>query len=223
MCISNANADFSDVTAYRDCRRRAAGIVVGDHDAEKECCKVSVCQQAIPLAGNYCSADGADISQKEDYIVAEHRYRQLLMYHSHGRTYAGGLPLPPVLSPQDRQAMRLGPNGSRKVRRRYVKKYRKLCESEKLRTSLSEIRTETALNMKLHAFLHLVQEHEDDIAGGMPITAEHFNTVLEFVHLSYGTVTVIARFKGLKINGGRGDIVLPFFARLQHHAGRRWQ
>ena len=35
------------------------------------------------------------------------------------------------------------------------------------------------MNMKLHAFLHLVQEHEDDIAGGMPITAEHFNTVLD--------------------------------------------
>ena len=35
------------------------------------------------------------------------------------------------------------------------------------------------MNMKLHAFLHLVQEHEDDIAGGMPITRGHFNTVLD--------------------------------------------
>ena len=81
--------------------------------------------------------------------------------------------------PETEQLCVLGPKGSRKACRRYIKKYEKLCENEKLRTSLSEIRPETPINMKLHAFLHLVQEHEDDIAGGMPITADHFNTVLD--------------------------------------------
>ena len=39
MRISNSNADFAHVTAYRDCRRRAAVIVVADHDGKKNAVK----------------------------------------------------------------------------------------------------------------------------------------------------------------------------------------
>ena len=90
-----------------------------------------------------------------------------------------GFPCLRFFHPETEKLCVLGPKSSREARRRYIKKYEKLCQSANLRKSLSEIRTKTPINMKLHAFLHLVQEHEDDIAGGIPITAGHFNTVLD--------------------------------------------
>ena len=72
----------------------------------------------------------------------------------------------------------VGPKGSRKACRRYVRKYEKLCQSHKFRGPLSQIRPGTPMNMKLHALLHLIDEHMDDIAAGMPITEDHFITVL---------------------------------------------
>ena len=73
----------------------------------------------------------------------------------------------------------LGPKGSRRARRRYVRKYQKLCRDPELRAFLSGIRPETAINAKLHAFLHLMEEHEDDIADGMVITPDLFIMVLD--------------------------------------------
>jgi hypothetical protein len=73
----------------------------------------------------------------------------------------------------------LGPKESRKARRRYVQKYKTLCHSPDLRAFLSRIRPETAINAKLHAFLHLMEEHKDDIAEGMVITPDLFITVLD--------------------------------------------
>jgi hypothetical protein len=81
--------------------------------------------------------------------------------------------------PETEKLCVLGPKGSRNARRRYIRKYEKLCQNHEFRTSLSKVRPETAINMKLHAFLHLIEEHENDIADGMPITADLFNTVLD--------------------------------------------
>ena len=122
-----------------------------------------------------------------------------------------GFPCLRYFGPETGKLCVVGPKGSRKACRRYVRKYEKLCESQKLRTSLSEIRTETPMNMKLHAFLHLVQEHEDDIAGGMPITADHFNTVLDSFTFHTEPVDRDRRFKALENRRREGGHRPPFF------------
>jgi hypothetical protein len=55
-----------------------------------------------------------------------------------------------------------GPEGSRKARRRYVRKYEGLCRNQVVRESLAKIRPETPINVKLHAVLHLMAQHDDE-------------------------------------------------------------
>jgi hypothetical protein len=72
-----------------------------------------------------------------------------------------------------------GPKGSRPARKRYIRKYEGLCRNQALRESLSNIRPETPMNVKLHAFLHLMEEHKDEATRGVMITPELFITVLD--------------------------------------------
>jgi hypothetical protein len=73
-----------------------------------------------------------------------------------------------------------GPKGSRPARRRYLRKYEGLCRDQGLRNFLSEIRPETPMNIKLHAALHLMEEHKDDATqDGVVMTTELFLTVLD--------------------------------------------
>jgi hypothetical protein len=72
-----------------------------------------------------------------------------------------------------------GPEGSGPARRRYVRKYEGLCRNQALRGSLSYIRPETPMNIKLHAILHLIEEHKDEAAQGVMITPELFLAVLD--------------------------------------------
>jgi hypothetical protein len=41
------------------------------------------------------------------------------------------------------------------------------------------MRPETPMNAKLHALLHLMEEHDDESAQGVKITPELFTTVLD--------------------------------------------
>ena len=75
--------------------------------------------------------------------------------------------------------------------------------------------------MKLHALLHLIDEHMDDIAAGMPITEDHFITVLDSFtfHPEVLSSTLIVVSRSKKMMAGGGTSSSPFFARLQHQAG----
>jgi hypothetical protein len=55
-----------------------------------------------------------------------------------------------------------GPEGSRKARRRYVRKYERLCRNQGLKEYLAKMRPETPINVKLHAVLHLMAQHDDE-------------------------------------------------------------
>jgi hypothetical protein len=72
-----------------------------------------------------------------------------------------------------------GPEGSRPARKRYVRKYEGLCRDQELRSFLSRIRPETSMNPKLHAVLHLMEEHKDEARQSLMITPELFITVLD--------------------------------------------
>jgi hypothetical protein len=62
-----------------------------------------------------------------------------------------------------------GPEGSRPARKRYVRKYEGLCRDQELKSFLSRIRPETSMNAKLHAVLHLMEEHKDETRQGVMI------------------------------------------------------
>jgi hypothetical protein len=72
-----------------------------------------------------------------------------------------------------------GPQGSRPARKRYIRKYEGLCQDQSIRDFLASMRPETPMNAKLHALLHLMEEHDDESAQGVKITPELFTTVLD--------------------------------------------
>jgi hypothetical protein len=72
-----------------------------------------------------------------------------------------------------------GPQGSRPARKRYIRKYEGLCRDQSIRNFLASMRPEAPMNTKLHAFLHLMEEHDDEAAQGVMITPELFMTVLD--------------------------------------------
>jgi hypothetical protein len=73
-----------------------------------------------------------------------------------------------------------GPEGSRKARRRYVRKYEGLCRNRVVRESLAKIRPETAINVKLHAVLHLMEQYDDEeIRQGVAIMPDLLIEVLD--------------------------------------------
>ena len=68
--------------------------------------------------------------------------------------------MPSVLRPRDWKAMRCWAERVKKSMPPICPKVRKaVSRAKSLETPLSEIRPETPMNMKLHAFLHLVEEH----------------------------------------------------------------
>jgi hypothetical protein len=71
-----------------------------------------------------------------------------------------------------------GPQGSRPARKRYIRKYEGLCLDQSIRDFLASMRPETPMNAKLHALLHLMEEH-DEARQGMMITPELFILVLD--------------------------------------------
>jgi hypothetical protein len=72
-----------------------------------------------------------------------------------------------------------GPQGSRPARKRYIRKYEGLCRDQSVRNFLASMRSKTPMNAKLHAFLHLMEEHKDEAAQGVMINPELFITVLD--------------------------------------------
>jgi hypothetical protein len=72
-----------------------------------------------------------------------------------------------------------GSEGSRPARKRYIRKYEGLLRDKELRSFLSRIKPETPMNAKLHAVLHLMEEHKDEEKQGVVITPELFITVLD--------------------------------------------
>jgi hypothetical protein len=48
-----------------------------------------------------------------------------------------------------------------------------------VRDFLAPIRPETDMMVKLHAYLHLMEEHEDEVAEGMVVSSELFLKVLD--------------------------------------------
>jgi hypothetical protein len=72
-----------------------------------------------------------------------------------------------------------GPEGSRPARRRYIRKYEGLWRDQSVRDFLAPIRPETDMMVKLHAYLHLMEEHEDEVAEGMVVSSELFLKVLD--------------------------------------------
>jgi hypothetical protein len=72
-----------------------------------------------------------------------------------------------------------GPQGSRPARKRYIRKYEDLCRDQSVRNFLASMRPETPMNAKLHACLHLMEEHKDEATQGVMINPELFITVLD--------------------------------------------
>ncbi len=72
-----------------------------------------------------------------------------------------------------------GPQGSRPARKRYIRKHEGLCRNQLVVEFLASMRPETPMNAKLHALLHLMEEHDDESAQGVKITPELFTTVLD--------------------------------------------
>jgi hypothetical protein len=72
-----------------------------------------------------------------------------------------------------------GPRESKKARDRYIRKYGGLCRDQSVKEFLASIRPEVDPNVKLHAYLHLMEEHEDDVANGMVVSEELFLKVLD--------------------------------------------
>lgn len=72
-----------------------------------------------------------------------------------------------------------GPMETKEAQSRYLAKYAPLCRSQSLREFLTLIRPETDMSQKLHAILHLMEEHKDDIAQGMGISADLVMAVLD--------------------------------------------
>jgi hypothetical protein len=72
-----------------------------------------------------------------------------------------------------------GPQGSRPARKRYIRKYEGLSRDQSVRNFLAAMRPETPMSAKLHAFLHLMEEHKDEAAQGVMIGPELFITVLD--------------------------------------------
>jgi hypothetical protein len=67
-----------------------------------------------------------------------------------------------------------GPEGSRPARKRYIRKYEGLCRDQSVRRFLASMRPEKDMNVKLHAYLHLMEE-----AQGMVVSPELFLRVLD--------------------------------------------
>jgi hypothetical protein len=73
----------------------------------------------------------------------------------------------------------IGPREAEKACRRYVCKYEGLWRNQSLRDFLAPIRPKTDMNVKLHAYLHLMEEHRDEVADGMVVSPELFLKVLD--------------------------------------------
>jgi hypothetical protein len=72
-----------------------------------------------------------------------------------------------------------GPPGSRQARKRYIRNYEGLCQDRSVRSFLASMRSEKDMNVKLHAYLHLMEEHKDEVAQGMAVSRELFLKVLD--------------------------------------------
>jgi hypothetical protein len=81
--------------------------------------------------------------------------------------------------PQTGELRVIGARQSEKARRHYVRKYGGLCHDRSVKEFLASIRPETDMNLKLHVYLHVMEEHEDDIAKGMGVSEELFLRVLD--------------------------------------------
>jgi hypothetical protein len=89
-----------------------------------------------------------------------------------------------------------GPDEARESLSRYVAKYEPHCRDQSLKRILAAIRPETDMNKKLHAILHLLEEHKEDIAQGIGIGPDLVMKVLdsfgEWHAIEYASWTSVA-------------------------------
>jgi hypothetical protein len=65
------------------------------------------------------------------------------------------------------------------ARRRYIRKYEGLCRDREVKDFMASIRPETDMNLNLHVYLHVMEEHKDEVAEGMVVSQELFLRVLD--------------------------------------------